>query len=403
MTLFDISFNAPRTIQTFSRRLFQASILFVLIGLFGVQISVAASIKAAPSTSDENRYQEEWFSYKLTPGQTITDSLKVKNDALVPLNIGVSAYDYQPTAQGSFGLSLVGQDQATQVGQWIDIPSKVVSVPARDYVEIPFSLTIPADIAIGQYAGGITAQILQESMSPVAVDLLQGTRVYITVVSSEDSEASLQDLPMGYKATDLKLINPGAFDESTNQPYRNVMGRNRLAISYTVSNETLRFGQLVGDLIIIAPSGKVERLKVSQEIPAGTSSIEHFAFVENPYEVGDYTLELIYNLSDVLMETDNSQNVSNTFSTELATTLSSTQPPLLSGILNTTETIARSDLEDVSLAQDNLFDQPINLTGEVYERDWRYGLIWFGLILLMLVGIGTGYRYYKQKTTMKNK
>ncbi|MEV7228718.1 DUF916 domain-containing protein [Polymorphospora sp. NPDC051019] len=141
------------------------------------------------------------FEYKLDPGAVLTDHVAVTNHTPRPLTLDVYASDAFTTAQGGFDLLAAGA-APVDVGSWITLPARTVTVPATSRVDIPFELRVPADATPGDHAGGIVASLAAEGTGPdgnrVAVDHRVGTRVHLRVTGQLRPVLAVGDLRIGY-------------------------------------------------------------------------------------------------------------------------------------------------------------------------------------------------------------
>ncbi|WP_212816961.1 WxL protein peptidoglycan domain-containing protein [Polymorphospora rubra] len=141
------------------------------------------------------------FAYKLDPGAVLTDQVAVTNHTPRPLTLDVYASDAFTTAQGGFDL-LAADRAPVDVGSWITLPARTVTVPATSRVDIPFELRVPADATPGDHAGGIVASLAAEGTGPdgnrVAVDHRVGTRVHLRVTGQLRPVLAVEDLRIGY-------------------------------------------------------------------------------------------------------------------------------------------------------------------------------------------------------------
>ncbi len=126
------------------------------------------------------------FHYDLAPGQSASDRLALANGTPDPLTFLIYSADASNApASGAFALSL--PDQATHgVGSWTTTTVHTLTVPGLQVASFPFTVTVPAGAAPGEYAGGVVA-LDSADQNPgsgrVHVRVLSGVgvRIYVLV------------------------------------------------------------------------------------------------------------------------------------------------------------------------------------------------------------------------------
>lgn len=94
---------------------------------------------------------------RLDPGASASDRVIVRNIGDSPATVELYAADAFTAAGGGLAFGLRG-DPATGVGRWLRLTSSRVVVPARGGVEVGLTVTVPARLPGGEYAGGIVAE-----------------------------------------------------------------------------------------------------------------------------------------------------------------------------------------------------------------------------------------------------
>lgn len=124
------------------------------------------------------------FSYELAAGSTIDDLVRITNFSDHPLTLFVGAHDAFNTVEGGFDV-LTAARESTGVGTWVTLATSEVTIAAREYVDVPFTLTVPSNAEPGDHAGGVvawtTTAVRDESGASATVDNRVGTRVYVRV------------------------------------------------------------------------------------------------------------------------------------------------------------------------------------------------------------------------------
>ncbi|WP_158564044.1 WxL protein peptidoglycan domain-containing protein [Jiangella anatolica] len=124
------------------------------------------------------------FTYELEPGATVSDVVRVNNFSDTPQTFRVYSQDAINTPEGSFSL-LEGSETPVDVGLWAAVSHDSVEVPAGGHVDLPFTLTVPANATPGDHAGGIVASltdvVTEEDDNQVLVENRVGARIYLRV------------------------------------------------------------------------------------------------------------------------------------------------------------------------------------------------------------------------------
>lgn len=136
-----------------------------------------------PSTADGPDGRTT-FDYALEPGESVEDVVRVNNFSDEPQVFHVYSQDAINTPEGAFSL-LEGAEEPTAVGAWAAVDQAEVQVPAGGHVDLPFTLTVPANATPGDHAGGIVASLTDVRTdgndNQVLVENRVGTRVYLRV------------------------------------------------------------------------------------------------------------------------------------------------------------------------------------------------------------------------------
>ncbi|WBB55627.1 DUF916 domain-containing protein [Verrucosispora sp. WMMD573] len=147
------------------------------------------------------------FSYKLDPGATLTDYVGVTNHSNRPLTLSLYASDAVTTTQGGFDL-LAADRKPTDVGSWVRLPNKTVTIPSTSRLDVPFTLTVPGNATPGDHAGGIVASLAGTAVdaqgNQVAVDHRVGARIYLRVTGELQPTLTVEDLRVRHTGS----VNP---------------------------------------------------------------------------------------------------------------------------------------------------------------------------------------------------
>lgn len=124
------------------------------------------------------------LSYTAAAGATVNDSVTLWNYGNVQLTFRVYATDAFNNADGAFDL-LPGTETPKDLGAWVSVPVKFVTVPANSKVDLPLTLVVPPGAEPGDHAAAIVASNEAEGTGPdgktVTVDRRTGTRIHLRV------------------------------------------------------------------------------------------------------------------------------------------------------------------------------------------------------------------------------
>jgi hypothetical protein len=209
--------DRPRTGQL--ARIVVAVAMALGIGLIGGPVPPASAVDG-PTTPPAGSPQaiESWalaptgadtaqpgtrtaFTYAVAPGAAVNDSATLWNFSTGPLTFTVYATDAFNNATGGFTL-LPGNKEPKQLGSWISLDTRVITVPARTKVDIPFTLNVPAKAEPGDYAASVlasaTTAAIQSDGHQVTLDRRTGSRVYLRVAGPVNPGLSVENVSSTY-------------------------------------------------------------------------------------------------------------------------------------------------------------------------------------------------------------
>jgi len=144
------------------------------------------------------------FAYKLDPGARLTDYVAVTNHSTRPVTLSVYASDALTTEQGGFDL-LPAVRQPVDVGSWVRLSARTLTIPSTSRVDVPFTVTVPANATPGDHVGGIVASLTATTTdargNQVAVDHRVGTRIYLRVTGELRPALALEDVRIRHRGS----------------------------------------------------------------------------------------------------------------------------------------------------------------------------------------------------------
>ncbi|MGA1838788.1 DUF916 domain-containing protein [Herbiconiux sp. 11R-BC] len=194
---------------------------FTVAGLAAAGPAVAADgdvTWGVRTSSNAEGADRQNYNYSVDPGGQVTDGLIISNHDQAPLELDVYAADGFTTTSGQLDV-LTRDTPSVAVGSWVTLGSGHVTVPAGESLEVPFTLTVPADATPGDYAGGVLTSLSQAgSGQGITVDRRLGIRIHLRVGGTLAPALSIENLQVDYAGT----LNP--------------FGTGEAAVSYTIRN-----------------------------------------------------------------------------------------------------------------------------------------------------------------------
>lgn len=192
--------------------------------ILGVALAAAllAGLSAVPAAAADEPKKQQPLTWSVQPatakgldtrpnitrtvsrGQRVVDFVAVSNYSTKPLTLNLYATDAFNTDKGEFSL-LPSATKPTDVGTWIKLKKKKLTVPARSKTNVPFSIAVPADAMPGDHTGGIVASLVTTARTTdttkVALEQRAGTRVYLRVTGETDPALVVTDVTTTYEAS----------------------------------------------------------------------------------------------------------------------------------------------------------------------------------------------------------
>jgi hypothetical protein len=158
------------------------------------------------------------FTYTLKPGEQVTDGIDIANKGRRKITLKIYAADGFTTGSGGYDI-LTPDKRSTGIGAWVKPAVTRVTIPAGKQVQIPFTMTIPANATSGDHLGGIVTVLDQQGSSdePTVIHRRVGLRIETRVSGPVTSQLKIEKLRLDYHGS-------------------NPLGTGRATISYTVHN-----------------------------------------------------------------------------------------------------------------------------------------------------------------------
>jgi hypothetical protein len=256
-------------------------------------VSVFAQISILPSTSETQKNSKDLTSliYSLNPGDSVSDTITIKNTQDSDLNILLASNDAQVTSEGVFTVAPNSQENKL-LGAWIQIQEKNISVPAKQTREIPFTINIPKEVTTGEYGGAISMSILSNSASsaPVTIQNRIAQRIFVAVKG---------DLNLTTTVSGFEMLSPLSPDFEKQIQERLYFGPNNLVFSVTAENQGNLFSLLTLNYTLTLPDGTTTQRTESRELAPRSGEQKLYIQTNSPYRLGETTLQVNYSVKPI--------------------------------------------------------------------------------------------------------
>ena len=177
--------------------------------------SVSWTVRTALSKYGSGRPK---FTYTIKPGEQLTDGIDIANKGRAKIRLKIYAADGFTTDTGGFDI-LTPDKPSKGIGAWVKPAVTHVTIPAGGQVQIPFTMTVPANATPGDHLGGIVTVLDQRdsSGSGTVIHRRVGLRIESHVSGEVRSRLAVENLKVDYDG-------------------HNPFGTGSAVVSYTVHN-----------------------------------------------------------------------------------------------------------------------------------------------------------------------
>lgn len=199
-----------------------SSVLFLLIStpILAVEYGGVGGIPAYPR--EDNPRTESIFVYENAPGSIVNDGVVVVNNSDEKKTVRVYATDTTPSSGGGFACKQY-LEEVTEEGLWFELEQDEVILEAKTNVIVPFTVTIPNDVTVGEHNACIVIQEKKPDSTSDGVNLSFRAAIRAMVTVPGDiirklaiSNFSFEKIGEGKNALNLILSNTGNVSLDTN-------------------------------------------------------------------------------------------------------------------------------------------------------------------------------------------
>lgn len=147
------------------KRLTQRAVVGFLGGMYivsaimpGATYGQALSVGGNPAyPKSDNPRSANIFILELKPGATVKDGIRISNPTKVERTVNLGAVDAVAATDGSFSCRQ-NSEKKTQVGSWVKLDKKQITLAAGAEETVDFAVTAPQNAGPGEHGGCITFQ-----------------------------------------------------------------------------------------------------------------------------------------------------------------------------------------------------------------------------------------------------
>lgn len=153
----------------------------LVVGLWACPSSTLAADQPVLGVHPQNQESPDahgHFRYDVQPGMVIHDGLVVQNFSDTTMQVDVYPADLLQAQGGGFAPAQKGQPMH-EVGAWIVFDKASITIPPRQQLVDPFTLTVPNPVDPGQHLGAVVAAANVSKSGGVTI---QGRTALITEV-----------------------------------------------------------------------------------------------------------------------------------------------------------------------------------------------------------------------------
>ncbi|MBD3270700.1 DUF916 domain-containing protein, partial [Candidatus Peregrinibacteria bacterium] len=164
--------------------------------------STLASKNVIMSLKNPDPYTENrsWYQFEEPAGGIATDTIVLNNTSDKEVEVKLYAADATNNDAGSFIIKSA-QEEQYGIGKWTKIEQNQINLEPNESKEIDFLISIPDEIAPGQYFGGIIKEELNGECTKNPADCKQqihvktrtGNRIYLTIPGEVIEDVKVTD------------------------------------------------------------------------------------------------------------------------------------------------------------------------------------------------------------------
>lgn len=169
----------------------------------------SANIGALPANPrSDNPRTKSIFVFEAAPQESVADGIKIVNNSNETKAILVYPVDAQRSSDGAFACTQRADEQ-TGVGAWIALAKTRVTLAPHSTEVVPFTLTMPARVDVGEHNGCIAVQedvpAAQSDTNGIVLSFRSALRVAVVVPGDIMAKLQFQDTVREVTADMIKI------------------------------------------------------------------------------------------------------------------------------------------------------------------------------------------------------
>jgi hypothetical protein len=118
----------------------------------------SASFIAQPAAGSSTEPKGGYFVVSGVPGQVLTQSVALRNDAERPIDLRLAAVDASTAQRGGTAFAL-DTDKSSQAGAWVVLDRTAPTLAPKASAVVPFRVNVPAGATSGVHLAGIAVMV----------------------------------------------------------------------------------------------------------------------------------------------------------------------------------------------------------------------------------------------------
>lgn len=156
-----------------------AALIVAIIG-FNSTTKANGNISITRAEPDPVSKNNTWFIFEAQPGETVSDTVLIKNLSSNPTTVRINIIDSKSNKAGRFILKRNDEPQFT-IGKWSELEKNIIELGPNQSLPLTFNITIPVETEPGEFSGGIVAEEVIEATSGSSITTRIGNRIYLKV------------------------------------------------------------------------------------------------------------------------------------------------------------------------------------------------------------------------------
>ncbi|MEK7103737.1 MAG: DUF916 domain-containing protein [Patescibacteria group bacterium] len=165
------------------------------------------------------------FDIAAKPGEVITKAVRLTNETTAPMTLSHTAGIFEAAAEGNGTPTLLPKPKdINSIADWISIPTPKVTLQPGQKLDVPFTITVPADAEAGGHYGWISWNEAPSKVDGSGVAIASGiaTQILLSIegdviemlelqsFQTKDGTTSFEKLPITFTAN---IYNSGNVHE----------------------------------------------------------------------------------------------------------------------------------------------------------------------------------------------